>query len=67
MHQLAQKRQAIHARHFDIQRHHIGTERENFFARAIRINGGADDFDVPERGQTVRDDFSRERGIIHHQ
>src|ERR1035437_8777489 len=67
MHQLFQKRQAIHAGHFDIQRDHVGLEREDFVARDVGVGRGADHLYVGLAGQGFAEDSADNRGIVNDQ
>src|ERR1019366_4441143 len=67
MHQLFQKRHAIHAGHFDIQREHVGLHREDFVARDVGVGRGADHLDVALAGQGLAEDSADNRGIVNDQ
>jgi hypothetical protein len=45
-HQAVQKIEAVHARHFDIQRQHVGVQRLDHLARGDRIRRRADHFEI---------------------
>src|ERR1019366_43016 len=67
MHQLFQEGEAIHAGHFDIQRDHVGLEREDFVARDVGVGRGADHLDVALAGQGFAEDSADNRGIVNDQ
>ena len=66
-HDEFEERDAVHARHLNIQRDHIGRQFQNLVPGRIRVRGCADNFDVGKRGQTAGDDLARQRGVIDHQ
>jgi hypothetical protein len=46
MHQLFEERKAIHARHIDIKREHVGLQSKNLVTRDIRIGRRTHDFNI---------------------
>src|ERR1700747_112586 len=66
-HDHAQRFHAVHARHFQVQRNHVGTQLFNLLERERAIHGGAHDFDGRVALQDVGDELAHERGIIHHE
>ena len=58
---------AVHARHLNIQRHHVGTQFQDFVPGGVRVRRCADNFDVRKRRQTDGDDLPRQRGVIDDQ
>ena len=67
VHQLLQKGQAIHARHFDVQREHIGAQREDLVARHVGVGRGADHLDVALAGQSFGEDSAHNGRIVNDQ
>src|SRR5450759_5860973 len=67
MHQLFQKGQAVHAGHFDVQREHVGAQRENFVARDVGIGRGAHHLYVALAGQGFAEDSADNGGIVNDQ
>src|ERR1700747_3786019 len=65
-HDHAQRFHAVHARHFQVQRNHVGTQLFNFPEGERAIHGGAHDFDGRVALQNVGNELAHERGIIHH-
>ena len=67
MHQLLQERQPVHARHLDVQRQHVGLERQNLVARHVRIGRRADHFQVRLSRQGFRQDLADDGRIVDDQ
>ena len=66
-HNELEEADAVHARHLNIERDHLGRQRQDFVARHIRVHRRANHFDVGKRGEAVGDDLASQRRIIHHQ
>ena len=62
-----QKRQAVHARHLDVERQHVRLQFQNHVARDVRIAGGADDFDFRVRSKGVGNHAADDGGVVHNQ
>jgi len=45
-HEIAEKRETIHARHFDVEREHVGVEQFYFFASDVGVRRRSHDFDA---------------------
>jgi hypothetical protein len=46
LHQFAEECKAVHARHFDIERQHVGLQGQDLIAGDERVGGGADHFHI---------------------
>ena len=64
---LAQHFDAVHARHFQIERDDVRAQLLNFSQADQAIHGGADDFDRGIAEQHLRNQLPHQRGIIDHQ
>ena len=62
-----QKRQAIHARHLNVQRQDIRLQLQNHIARHVRIAGRAHNFNFRILRQSVGNHAAHDCGIVHHQ
>lgn len=59
-HDVLQERQAVHARHLHVERHHVGIEPLDLVARQQRVRGGADDLDA---GYDIAVQCAKEQGL----
>src|SRR6267378_7950129 len=66
-HNQAQGLEAIHSRHFQVERDDIRVELLDFFQRERAIHGGADHFDGGIPLQNGGNEFPHERGIINNE
>src|SRR5580765_7926377 len=63
-HNQAKSFHALHARHFQIEGDHIGTELFDLFQCESTIHGRADDVDHRIAGKDIGNQFPHQRGII---
>ena len=64
VHQLPEERDAVHARHFNVEGEDVGLEGEDFVACDVRVRGGSDHLDIGLTGQCVGEDLAHDRGIV---
>ena len=65
-HQLAQEIDAVHARHFDVERDHVGVDVADQLARGERVARRTDAFHVGLTVDDLGEQAAHQRGIIHH-
>ena len=65
LHEDFQERDAVHPRHLDIEREHVGLELDNFVPRDKRVDRCADDFDLRIRIERVAGQLAHDRGVVH--
>ena len=65
--QNSKERQAVHARHLDVQRKHVRIEFEDFVPRLVRIGRGADDLDFRVAAKGVADGVAHDGRVVHDQ
>ena len=53
LHQLAQERQSIHARHLDVERHHVRLHLLDLAEREVAVYGGGDHFNLVVARQQI--------------
>src|SRR5690606_13405435 len=63
-HQSLEQVDAVHARHLDIERDHVGRQPEDLFARVVRVLGHAHDFDVVLGGQLALQDRAYDGRVV---
>ena len=63
-HQLLKKGDAVHARHLDVERQHIGVKLLDLLARDDWIGNGAHHLDFRIGGQHAANHVPHERGIV---
>ncbi len=64
LHEQAQEGEAVHARHFQVEREHVGLQLADAVARLVGIAGGADNLDGRVGAEGVGGDLPHEGGII---
>src|ERR1700677_2017636 len=64
-HDEAQRLHAIHARHFQIERNHVGPEFLDLLQSESAIHRGADDFDGRIAREDRGDELAHQRGVVH--
>ena len=62
---LAQHLDAVHARHFEIERHDVRVQLLDLSQADHAVHGRADDFDGWVALQHLRNQLAHERGIVH--
>ena len=63
-HQPLQERKPIHARHFDVEREHVGLKREDLVAGDIGIGRCANDFHIRFSGDRIAEDLAHDGRIV---
>src|ERR1700722_7609099 len=66
-HDLLQRFDAVHARHFQIERDHPGLQLFDFFQAERAVHRGSDHFDRFVDGQHLRNQLAHEGRIVDHQ
>src|SRR5579862_6963754 len=66
-HDLTQSLQAIHPRHFQIERDHVGMKLLDFYQRERAIHSSRYDFDGRITLENCGNKFPHESGIIHYE
>jgi hypothetical protein len=66
-HQVLEERDAVHARHLDIERDHVRIELLDFLARRVRIAGRADHLDVGRAREHRGQKLAHQCGIVDHE
>ena len=66
-HQVLQEREAVHARHLDVERDHVRIELLDLLARRERVAGSADDFDVRRARQDGGQELAHQRRVVDHE
>jgi hypothetical protein len=64
LHQLAQEGQAVHARHLDVERQHVGPVLDDHVAGDEGIGRPADHFDRRLAAQRVADHLAHDRRVV---
>ena len=67
LHELAQERDPVHARHLDIERDHVGLELDDLRPRDVRIAGDAHDLDVGVARELALEDLANDGGVVDDQ
>jgi hypothetical protein len=63
-HDVAQELIAVHARHVDVEQHHVGRVLHEAVARLVGIAGLGDDLDVAGAAQRRAQDLTERRRIV---
>jgi hypothetical protein len=63
-HDNFEKGDAVHARHFNVERDDIGMQFQDLVPRHVRVRGRADNFDVGKGSHAAGDDLARQGGVI---
>src|ERR1700693_1989505 len=66
-HDHSQRFDAVHARHFQVQRNHIRTQLSDFTQGKSSIHRGTDNFNIRIPLQNNWNQFPHQRGIIDNQ
>jgi hypothetical protein len=64
---ILQKREAVHARHLEVEREHVGVEFLDLVAGGVGVDRGADDFDVGIGFERIAHEFADDGGVVHDQ
>src|SRR5262245_14995800 len=67
LHEPSEKRESVHARHFDIEREYVRSVGQNHVARHERIGSSADDFEIGLPGDRIAEYAPHQRRIVDDQ
>lgn len=65
-HEFFEKRNAVHARHFNIQRNDVRLKHHDLVAGNVRVRRRSDNFDLRVAREFLCEDLSYHSGIINH-
>jgi hypothetical protein len=66
-HDAPQGLQAVHARHLDVERHHVRPEVEGLLPSVLAVHGRGHDLDVGRVAQHAREGLAHEGGVVDDQ
>ena len=64
LHEDPEKREAVHPRHLEVERQHVGIEGDDLLAGHVGITGGTHHLDLRILAQGVADRLADERRIV---